>query len=256
MKVIEHIEKAKDPLFSFEIIPPKRGTSVQEITDIVMDLQPFNPPFIDVTSHSAEAYYEENEDEYGLEDAGEEAEEYGEGFNYGDLGRVHFTHDLLARNLMYNNIGELKNKILKMNLTPQENFAIILNAHFQDDRYKYNLTEEDLKFMLDKVVESVILQDEVKFINPKLKLLPKLRGYTLIPLPVHVARINPYKTNATPIEEKNCARCPFPRNGLNTIQDNNIPIKPTIKVAKIPENITLTPNCMKPKPTIAPINIY
>ena len=37
MKVIEHIEKAKDPIFSFEIIPPKRGTSVQEITNIVKD---------------------------------------------------------------------------------------------------------------------------------------------------------------------------------------------------------------------------
>ena len=61
MKVIEHIEKAKDPIFSYEIIPPKRGTSVQEITDIVKDLEPFNPPYIDVTSHPAEAYYEENE---------------------------------------------------------------------------------------------------------------------------------------------------------------------------------------------------
>ena len=61
MKVIEHIEKAKDPIFSYEIIPPKRGTSVQEITDIVKDLTPFNPPYIDVTSHSAEAYYEEND---------------------------------------------------------------------------------------------------------------------------------------------------------------------------------------------------
>ena len=59
MKVIEHIEKTKGPIFSFEIIPPKRGTSVQEITDIVKDLQPFNPPYIDVTSHPAEAYYEE-----------------------------------------------------------------------------------------------------------------------------------------------------------------------------------------------------
>ena len=62
MKVIEHIEKAQNPLFSFEIIPPKRGTNVQEIIDIVKDLQPFNPPYIDVTSHSAEAYYEENND--------------------------------------------------------------------------------------------------------------------------------------------------------------------------------------------------
>ena len=61
MKVIEHIENAKSPIFSFEIIPPKRGTSVQEITDIVKDLEPFNPPYIDVTSHPAEAYYEEGE---------------------------------------------------------------------------------------------------------------------------------------------------------------------------------------------------
>ena len=60
MKVIEHIEKANNPIFSFEIIPPKRGTNVQEIIDIVKDLQLFNPPYIDVTSHSAEAYYEED----------------------------------------------------------------------------------------------------------------------------------------------------------------------------------------------------
>ena len=62
MKIIEHIEKAKDPLFSFEIIPPQRGKSAQEIIDIVKDLKPFNPPFIDVTSHPAEAYYEEDTD--------------------------------------------------------------------------------------------------------------------------------------------------------------------------------------------------
>ena len=62
MKVTEHIDQAKDPLFSFEIIPPIRGKSAQEIIDIVKDLEPFNPPFIDVTSHPAEAYYEEGTD--------------------------------------------------------------------------------------------------------------------------------------------------------------------------------------------------
>ena len=62
MKVTEHIDQAKDPLFSFEIIPPQRGKSAQEIIDIVKDLQGFNPPFIDVTSHPAEVYYEETDD--------------------------------------------------------------------------------------------------------------------------------------------------------------------------------------------------
>ena len=56
------MKKAKNPIFSFEILPPKRGTNIQEIINIVKDLAPFNPPYIDVTSHSAEAYYEENEE--------------------------------------------------------------------------------------------------------------------------------------------------------------------------------------------------
>ena len=62
MKIIEKIDKIVKPTFSFEIIPPKRGENVQEIIDIVKDLEPFRPPFIDVTSHSAEAYYEEGRD--------------------------------------------------------------------------------------------------------------------------------------------------------------------------------------------------
>ena len=59
MKVIEHIERAQSPEFSFEIIPPPRGKSAQEIIDIVTKLQPYNPPYIDLTSHSAEAIYDD-----------------------------------------------------------------------------------------------------------------------------------------------------------------------------------------------------
>jgi methylenetetrahydrofolate reductase (NADPH) len=59
MYVIEHLERATGPIYSYEIIPPLRGRSARDILDIVDQLVPFNPPFIDVTSHSAEAYYEE-----------------------------------------------------------------------------------------------------------------------------------------------------------------------------------------------------
>ncbi len=62
MYVIEHLERATGPLFSLEIIPPKRGKSAQDILDIVEQIAPFNPPFIDVTSHPASASYEEQSD--------------------------------------------------------------------------------------------------------------------------------------------------------------------------------------------------
>lgn len=62
MKVIEQFERAAGPLISYEIIPPKRGGSVRQIFKIVEDLMPFEPPFIDVTSHSAQVYFEEMPD--------------------------------------------------------------------------------------------------------------------------------------------------------------------------------------------------
>ena len=62
MKVIEHYNKAKDPLISFEIIPPKRGGSVSKVFETLDGVMKYHPPFIDVTSHAAEAYYEEMKD--------------------------------------------------------------------------------------------------------------------------------------------------------------------------------------------------
>jgi methylenetetrahydrofolate reductase (NADPH) len=58
MKVIEHFNKASEPLISFEIIPPKRGGSVKQVFESIEKLMPVNPPFIDVTYHAAEAYIE------------------------------------------------------------------------------------------------------------------------------------------------------------------------------------------------------
>lgn len=62
MHVIEHLNRARGPLFSFEIVPPPRGTSVQQIIEVVEALQPLNPPWIDVTSHSSQSHYRERPD--------------------------------------------------------------------------------------------------------------------------------------------------------------------------------------------------
>ena len=59
MKVIEFLEKANSTLFSYEIIPPTRGGSIDKIFNLVEELIPFEPPFIDLTSRSAEVYYED-----------------------------------------------------------------------------------------------------------------------------------------------------------------------------------------------------
>lgn len=62
MHVTEHIDRAANPLFSYEIVPPPRGRSVQDIIDIVKAVEKFNPPWIDVTAHSAGAFYSEKND--------------------------------------------------------------------------------------------------------------------------------------------------------------------------------------------------
>ena len=58
MKVTEHIAKAKgETLFSFEIIPPVKGKSIQELYDNIDPLMEFNPPFVDVTTSREEYIY-------------------------------------------------------------------------------------------------------------------------------------------------------------------------------------------------------
>lgn len=62
MKVTEHIKKAKGKtLFSFEIIPPKKGKNIQELYSNIDPLMEFNPPFIDVTTSREEYIYIEKQ---------------------------------------------------------------------------------------------------------------------------------------------------------------------------------------------------
>lgn len=61
MKIRDILDQTKDPVISFEIIPPARGKSAREVYAIIDELIDFNPPFIDVTSHAADSYFVEQE---------------------------------------------------------------------------------------------------------------------------------------------------------------------------------------------------
>lgn len=61
MKVIDHLNQAKEPLFSFEILPPLKGKSIQSIYDGIDPLMEFKPKFINVTYHREEFIYKERE---------------------------------------------------------------------------------------------------------------------------------------------------------------------------------------------------
>ena len=62
MKVTEHLKNAKQTLFSFEILPPLKGKSIDSIYNTLDPLMEFNPPFIDVTYHREEYVYKNRED--------------------------------------------------------------------------------------------------------------------------------------------------------------------------------------------------
>jgi len=62
MKVIEHIAKSREPLFSFEIVPPPRGRGIGQLIEVIDQLTPFQPAWVDVTAHSSMAHYLEQED--------------------------------------------------------------------------------------------------------------------------------------------------------------------------------------------------
>lgn len=61
MKIIEHLERAKSTLFSFEILPPLKGESIQSLFSSIEPLLEFDPAFIDVTYHREEYVYKERE---------------------------------------------------------------------------------------------------------------------------------------------------------------------------------------------------
>ena len=59
MKVTDHIQNAKETLFSFEILPPLKGKSIQSIYEGIDPLMEFKPKFINVTYHREDFIYKE-----------------------------------------------------------------------------------------------------------------------------------------------------------------------------------------------------
>ncbi len=54
MKVIQHIQEAKNTLFSIEILPPLKGQNINSIFETMDKLMEFQPAFVDVTYHREE----------------------------------------------------------------------------------------------------------------------------------------------------------------------------------------------------------
>jgi methylenetetrahydrofolate reductase (NADPH) len=61
MKVTDHLNASKETLFSFEILPPLKGKSIQSIFDGIDPLMEFAPRFVNVTYHREEFIYKERE---------------------------------------------------------------------------------------------------------------------------------------------------------------------------------------------------
>lgn len=54
MRIIDIINDSRNPVFSFEILPPLKGNSISKVFSIIEKLSRFNPKFVNITSHHSE----------------------------------------------------------------------------------------------------------------------------------------------------------------------------------------------------------
>lgn len=62
MKVIDHINQAKNTLISFEVLPPLKGKGIEALYKHLDPLMVFKPSFINVTYHRSEHVFKKNAD--------------------------------------------------------------------------------------------------------------------------------------------------------------------------------------------------
>ncbi len=62
MKIIDHINNAKETLISFEVLPPLKGKGIEALYKHLDPLMEFNPAYINVTYHRSEHVYKKRMD--------------------------------------------------------------------------------------------------------------------------------------------------------------------------------------------------
>ena len=59
MKVIDLIHSNKKTAFSFEILPPLKGTGIDKLYQTIDTLREFDPKYINITTHRSEYVYKD-----------------------------------------------------------------------------------------------------------------------------------------------------------------------------------------------------
>ena len=59
MKVIDLIHSNEKTAFSFEILPPLKGTGIEKLYDTIDTLREFDPKYINITTHRSEYVYKD-----------------------------------------------------------------------------------------------------------------------------------------------------------------------------------------------------
>ena len=57
MKVTDIIAQSKHPLFTFELLPPLKGHTIDSINETIEDLLVYHPAYINITNHQQEVVY-------------------------------------------------------------------------------------------------------------------------------------------------------------------------------------------------------
>ena len=62
MNVVDLINSHQGTAFTFEILPPLKGNSIQKVYQVIDKLREFDPKYINITSHHSEYIYKPQPD--------------------------------------------------------------------------------------------------------------------------------------------------------------------------------------------------